>query len=117
SALLLLTGAGLLTRTIIRMARFDPGYEVTNLLRVETSLPADRYPDAQRKQLLVQRLMARLAAVPGVRLVGAMAFEDNSLRISASEGGIAVEGQSDRLPASQSGWPVQSVTPGYFQVL
>jgi len=93
SALLLLTGAGLLAKDILKMARFDPGFDTHNLLEAWMPFPPDRYSDDESRHVLVAGLRARLAAIPGVRSACAMASQDNSFTISATEGGITLEGR------------------------
>ena len=64
----LLIPAGLLVRSVQLILAADPGYEAKNLLSVNYSLELSGY-DAERAKVFQQQLMARLAALPGVKSV------------------------------------------------
>jgi predicted permease len=63
-ACLLLVGAMLLTRSFVAMVRADRGYDPVNVLTARLPLPAG-YPAERRGQLL-ETLVKRLRAMPGV---------------------------------------------------
>lgn len=65
---LLVLGAGLFLRTLIKLNSVDVGFEADNLLLFDISPPESRYPGPKDVQLH-QRLEQRIAAVPGVELV------------------------------------------------
>ncbi|HVT61674.1 MAG TPA: ABC transporter permease [Thermoanaerobaculia bacterium] len=71
-ALVLLTGAGLLTRSFLGLAATDPGFRPANVLKIDLALSEAKYPDGQRMSLFYDRLLDRLAAIPGVRSTGAV---------------------------------------------
>jgi len=64
----LLIPAGLLLRSVQLNLATNPGYEAKNLLRVGYSLELSGY-DAERAKAFQQQLIARLAALPGVKSV------------------------------------------------
>lgn len=67
-ALTLLTGAGLLGRASHRLASFDFGYDVDQLLWVSTS-PSRRQLDTSRMVAVQDAIESRLLAMPGVQSV------------------------------------------------
>jgi predicted permease len=82
-AVVLLAGAGLMIKSVIRMLHVDPGFDPENLVRVNLYLPWDKYNNtdqygdpkrhvqvARLRQALYEQLEDRLAALPGVRAVG-----------------------------------------------
>jgi putative ABC transport system permease protein len=73
-AVTLLFGAGLLVRSIARLSAVEPGFDPQNVLSVQVGLPDTKYPDPARQTAFVSELEARLAAIPGVRAVGAVNF-------------------------------------------
>jgi putative ABC transport system permease protein len=76
-ALVLVVSAGLLVRTMVSLARVNPGYQPAGLLVVPVSLPGARYPEIAKWQLFVDAVMDSLRKVPGVKSVaatGAMPF-------------------------------------------
>ncbi|MBI4661088.1 MAG: ABC transporter permease [Verrucomicrobia bacterium] len=71
-ALVLLTGAGLMIQSVVRLLHVNPGYDPENLLRVYVNLPWQKYafPHREPRNLLLAQLHERLAALPGVKAVG-----------------------------------------------
>ena len=82
-AVLLLVGAGLLIRSLVRLIQVDGGYEPSKVLTAQLFLPAVQGEEV-RSTALVNTLMARLQASPGVVAAGAanMAPFGNSTAIS-----------------------------------
>jgi putative ABC transport system permease protein len=70
-ALLLVTGAGLLTRSLWRLARVDSGFDSENVLSFALSLPSASYPDGERVTAFFDAALARMRALPGVLSAGA----------------------------------------------
>jgi putative ABC transport system permease protein len=64
-ATVLLSGAGLMVHTMLRLARVDPGFDPHNLQTFMFSLTGPQWPDA-RKQVFYDAVVERLRAVPGV---------------------------------------------------
>ncbi|MEO8190458.1 MAG: ABC transporter permease [Acidobacteriota bacterium] len=77
--LALLTGAGLLGRSLLRVLSVDPGFRVDNVVTMELRRPepGDLKPDAMaafqaRESQFTSRLIERLQAVPGVAQAAAV---------------------------------------------
>ncbi|HVR70002.1 MAG TPA: FtsX-like permease family protein, partial [Vicinamibacteria bacterium] len=70
-SVVLLTGAGLLVRSFLRLQAVDPGYRTDRLLTLRVSLPKGRYAERASLAAFHDRLAPRLQALPGVRAVGA----------------------------------------------
>jgi predicted permease len=75
--LVLLTGAGLMIESVVRLLHVDPGFDPQNLVRIDLQLPWDRYNDqehleraAQLRTVVYTQLEERLAALPGVQAAG-----------------------------------------------
>jgi putative ABC transport system permease protein len=68
TALVLLTGAGLLGRSFVRATTVDPGFRAENLLSARFELPRARYPAARARQFFAA-IVDRTRAIPGVRSV------------------------------------------------
>jgi putative ABC transport system permease protein len=68
----LVTGAGLMTRTMFALGAIDPGFDPSNLLTLRVSVSGDRSTDALReafdRRLLTfgDDVLARVRALPGV---------------------------------------------------
>lgn len=69
-AVILLSGAGLMISSVVRLLRVDPGYDPANLVRVYLSLPWEKYHEIENKNLFLQQLHETWSAIPGVKSVG-----------------------------------------------
>ncbi len=108
-ALILLVGAGLLTRTLAAYFSVDPGFRVANLLTMRMVMPEARYTEADRVRAFVRQLVAKARAVPGVRaacLASFMPLDGSAFSIR-----FQVDGQENKTE------PLQIVTDGYFETL
>ncbi len=70
-SVLLLVGAGLMVRSLIRINEVEPGFDVQGITTFRLSLPRARYTPDQRVAF-IDRLTERLRATPGVDEVAAM---------------------------------------------
>jgi predicted permease len=73
-ALVLLSGAGLMLRSLQFLLAVDPGVSVEGRLAFDIALPPSEYAEAPRVALEYDRLVDRLRAVPGVSRVGAVSW-------------------------------------------
>ncbi len=64
--LVVLTAAGLLVRSTLRLLGADPGYRAGGILTTRVWLPPSRYPDASAVPAAEKKVLAELAAIPGV---------------------------------------------------
>jgi putative ABC transport system permease protein len=111
-ALMLLTGAGLLLRTLTNLRGIDVGFNADGLLTMRTTLPAAKYQDPTLRLAFYDRVVAGVGALPGVERAGyvsTMPFQSigntNSYRI---EGREPKPGQDSMFRAC---------TPEYLQTL
>jgi predicted permease len=109
----LLVGAGLLVRTLINLQRVDLGYDRDGLLTVTVDGQAAGYEPARQAQAF-EGLLARIRAVPGVRVAS---FSNNGLFGGADNGDeITVEGYTPKGDGDR-GSSYDAVGPGYFSTL
>lgn len=66
-ALLVLSGAGLVGRSLLKLQRVDLALEPSNLLIAELALRGDQFDTRDKQQALLDRLMRALETLPGVR--------------------------------------------------
>ncbi|HEX8694878.1 MAG TPA: ABC transporter permease [Longimicrobium sp.] len=112
-AMVLLSGAGMLVRSLVHLHDSDVGFTPGGALTAKVSLDASRYDDA-RTQLFYSQVLERVRAVPGVRAAGAARW----LPVVDAGGlwDIRVEGKT--FPPAQGPVAVpQEVTPGYFAAM
>jgi len=69
-ALVLLTGAGLLLKSFVRLGNVNPGFNPDHVLTAEISLPNLRYPDKQSQINFFNELERRVTSLPGVKHAG-----------------------------------------------
>ncbi|MEK6299568.1 MAG: ABC transporter permease [Acidobacteriota bacterium] len=65
-SLVLLSGAGLMLRTVFHLTSMNPGFNAEKLLTVQFALPAKAY-DQPRRRIFYDECLARVQALPGVR--------------------------------------------------
>jgi putative ABC transport system permease protein len=66
AAVVLLSGGGLLMRSLIALNNVDPGYRAERVLTGSVLLPFNRYADADRLHWFYDNAMRELTAIPGV---------------------------------------------------
>ena len=112
-AVALLSGAGLLARSLMRAVAVDPGLAVDHRYAVTVNLPPRLYEQDARVVEFWRKALAGVRAVPGV--VAAGATSDRWLLAGRRVVQFDVEGESvnRRVPVAE----VRTVTPGYFETL
>jgi putative ABC transport system permease protein len=115
-ALVLLTGAGLMTRTIYKLAQVDPGFRPDHLLTMRFDLVGPKYDDnEERQQAFLRDAGEKLKALPGVE---SAAFT-LSLPIQGSEwGSVFIVG--DQPVPERSQIPSAAFNPvstGYLETM
>ena len=70
-ALVLLVGAGLLTKSFLNLLRVNPGFNPENVLTIPVSLPQAGYREGQQQIAFFEQALQRIEALPGVRAAGA----------------------------------------------
>ncbi|MDR3700339.1 MAG: ABC transporter permease [Candidatus Sulfopaludibacter sp.] len=115
-SVVLLIGAALLMRSIVRLRAVDPGFQAAGLVTMKVALPVTRYDTPRKRTAFFDALLQRVAAVPGVRNAAmAMSLPTTTwirTNISRVEGAAAPD---ERDAASYAVW--QSIAPGYFQTM
>ena len=112
-SLILLTGAGLLTRSMQKLAAVDPGLVAPNVLTME--LPGD-FTQSTPATAIVQRydrMRTELASVPGIELVGLgsnMPLRASGFQLEVKAEGRAVE-SGEATPTAE----YRTADPDYFR--
>jgi putative ABC transport system permease protein len=114
-ALVMLVGAGLATRSLVRLLGVQLGFDPRQVVAGRVSLTQLRYPKDLQQSAFFRSLLTRVQALPGV--VSAGAASELPL-IGGSNGTVVIEGQ----PAPKDIWSsplVESctVTPSYFRTM
>ena len=94
AVVVLLTAAGLLTRTFITLQRVELGFEPRNVLVADIPLSGARYAQPGQASAFYDGLFERLRATPGVRSAGTVTTM--FLSRTPNSTGITVEGRVSR---------------------
>lgn len=113
-ALLLLVGAGLMTAIFIRLTKTELGFDPRNVLTAKVTLSGRKYPDRQQQMLLLQRVLQRAEALPGVQHVGAANFLP--LSSSGFHALFTIENRAT-LPGHEPAADCVAVTSDYFKAM
>jgi putative ABC transport system permease protein len=65
-SLILLTGTGLMLRTMLALEHTELGFNPRNVLYAEVPMPAGRYTTVEGKKIFYQQLLSHIEALPGV---------------------------------------------------
>jgi putative ABC transport system permease protein len=113
-ALVLLTGAGLMIQTLIRLQQVDLGLRTDHLLIMNTYPAANRYPDHPRRVAFVDAVLDRVRQLPGV--VNAGYTSNLPLTTQGNSNGYILKGQSEQEARSQDAL-FRVVTPDFFPTM
>src|SRR5262249_18870884 len=73
-SVILLSGAGLLFRTVVGLQAVDPGLDPANVLTLRVTLPSVRYSDPQKRVDFFANVQEQMAELPGVRSASAVSY-------------------------------------------
>ena len=114
-AVVVLIGAGLLMRSFVRLRAADPGFQPSGLLTFRLPLAGGRNAAPGRRAAFFQEVEDRIAALPGVRGVGAV----NALPLGGLGGGtaFAVADRPAPPPDQRPMALLRTASPAYFRAM
>jgi len=114
-AIVLLVGAGLLTRSLLALQRVQPGFDPSHVLTAEFRLPAVKYRTPEQIAGFMSRAVVAIRTVHGVR--GAALA--GSVPLSGNWGSVTYlpAGQPAPAPGSAPSARVNGVTDGFFATM
>ncbi|MBZ5611833.1 MAG: ABC transporter permease [Acidobacteriia bacterium] len=110
----LLVAAGLLVGSLMRILAIDQGFHAENVLTVTLNLSSAKYRDEKQLTAFVDRVLAAIQSLPGVRAAGSI----SALPLQGETWVDLITRDDDHRPAFQR--PVanyRSVSPDYFTTL
>jgi putative ABC transport system permease protein len=117
-AFLLLVGAGLLVRSMLRVQSVELGFRPDRVLSMTVSLPNWRYPGGDQRAAFFRDLTRHVEALPGIRAAG---FVSHLPLAAGAPGALSsdfiIEG---RAPMSSGEVPtveLRNVDAGYFRTM
>ena len=114
-AFLLLVGAGLLLASFQRVLAVQPGFDPKGVLTASVSMPASRYQDNPAVVAFVDRALAAVRAMGGVRAAGIT----NSIPFGGSYSDSAIVAEGYTMAPGESIIAPNNVivSPGYFEAM
>ncbi len=113
-AVVLLTGAGLLIKSFLRLLSVDPGFNPHGVLTMKVALPAARYPKDHDVLTFFRHATENVQKIPGVQAAGFVSYLPLG---SGSSGCIEVESRpsdpSKKCPEADR----RPVTADYFRAM
>jgi putative ABC transport system permease protein len=112
---LLLTGAGLMLRTLLELRKVDPGFRTDRLLTMKVTLPDTRYVSRAQRSAFLDRALEAIRTLPGVDSVAAV----NHLPMSGDHdwGSFNIVGQAaldwGHAPSAEG----RSISANYFRAM
>lgn len=116
-ALLLLVGAGLMTRSFAQLMRVSPGFEPANLLAVQIYLPQTKYKAGIDRTRFYMDAIRRVGSLPGVRsAAGVSALPMHPVGIDFALP-FTIEGHAAPENGEEPRADIRTATPGYFETM
>jgi predicted permease len=114
-ALLLLVGAGLLTRSFAALRSVDPGFNPRSVLSMVVSVAGSAEEPQTAREAFYRNLLERVRALPGVESVGAI----NHLPLDGDQWGVGylVGGRPVPAPQDMPSAVYREAAPGYFETM
>lgn len=113
-ALMLVTGAGLMLKSLDGLEKQDLGFRADHVLRAAFELPASRYPLPEHRVTVFADILRQVQALPGVEAAGLLApqfFPFGGPRVTGApleiEGQVGLEARAETYVAS----------PDYFRTV
>ncbi len=94
-AVILLVGAGLLIKSLVRLQGTNPGFDSHNLVTMRIDLPRNKYGALEARSSFWEQFQSRVGAIPGVEAVGLVTE-------------LPLSGQPNDMPYTVEGRPVGS---------
>lgn len=115
-SVVLLVGAGLLSRSLQKLSSVDPGFRATNLLMVELTARGRYWEDTARIRSYYEQALPRLRALPGVADVTVSTTVPFSGGTSSSPYLLPGEGDAERA-SHQHEVQQRTVGANYFSLM
>src|SRR5215469_7249857 len=115
-AMVLLVAAGLLMRSFALVTSVNPGFDPTNVIEAEVSLPQFQYSTPQQWRTFSNELLVRLHAQPGLR-DSALAAPLPMDRQGEATLAFSIVGNPPLPPGKSTTADYATVSPDYFHVM
>ncbi len=114
-AMMLLIGAGLLIKSLVRLRNVSPGFQAENVLSLRLGLSGKKFANNQQAVRELDEILDKVRQVPGVSAAGSIQWAPLSGLLSATS--FRVDGRPAPRPGEEPVTGVSVITPGYFSAL
>jgi putative ABC transport system permease protein len=114
-SVMLLAGAGLLIRSFTRLMNVDPGFRTEHLMSFALALPEAKYEKPTSQGAMIDAVMERIRAIPGVQSAGAgQGLPLTGYGFSLS---FTIAGRPSLKPSEEPDAELRITTPEYLSTL
>jgi predicted permease len=114
-SVMLLVGAAMLLRSFWQVLRVDPGFNTSQLLTMQISVPRGRFESGAHAWAFYERLLGELGRLPGVQSAALTSAVPMSPGNTA--GGIRIPGRPATPDGNEGSADWRIVSPGYFKTM
>jgi predicted permease len=114
-SLMLLIGAGLLTRSFLALLKTSPGFNPDNVLTMNLVLPGAKYKEEPQRASFYRELAQRVQALPGVEAAAVVNYLP--LGGANSSDDYLVEGAAEAAPGQENDGRYRVCSPDYFATM
>lgn len=114
-AFVLLVGSGLMIKSFLRVMDQNPGFDSSNVLTMQMTLPEARYPKEQQRAAFAEQSLQHIQTLMGVRHAGVV----TPLPVSGSgwQTTFVVDGRPEPAAGEKPLADLAMVSPDYFQAM
>jgi putative ABC transport system permease protein len=116
-ALVLLVGAGLMVRTLMRLHDVDPGFQARGILAVDLTLSDARYPKSEDAARFYRSVVEAVAALPGAQRAALVSDPPLSGGAGHYSIGFHIAGAPAKRPGDEDFAYLRWVSPEYFNAI
>jgi putative ABC transport system permease protein len=114
-SLVLLIGAGLMIKSLVRLQQVSLGFNPDNLLTAYLTLSPSKYAEDRQQVAFFQDALQRLQSLPGVQSVAATTALPLTVSLSGSD--FRIEGHPEPEKGQEMIINTSGVSPDYFRTL
>ncbi len=114
---MLLIGAGLMLRSLMKLQEVNPGFTVENILTMRIDLNFSKYTDQAKRAAIIKRLLERLETEPGVTNVAASASFPLNDDGGGFNGSFEIEGKPVPEGQPRPRANLNLASPDYFKTI
>jgi putative ABC transport system permease protein len=115
-AIVILTSAGLVARSLVRLQKLELGYSTERLLVAQLGWPGEKYGDVQRAKAMYDAVIAEVQNTPGV-VAAAPLLTTPFSGTGGWDGAFEVEDQSREAEARSPVLNMEVGTPNFFTTM